>query len=65
MYKDGVLGKKLTRVTTIKKDPMRPAKGIVSFSCFPLETRNTINENNIAPTNKMRKVMVGKPKANA
>jgi hypothetical protein len=65
MYKEGVLGKKLTSTTTIKKKPIRPAKGIVSFLPFLFVIKKTISENIIAPTNNIRKVIVGKPNANA
>jgi len=65
MYRDGASGKRLARTTTIKKKLISPAKGMVSFSCLPLDNRNMDRENRIDPTNKIRKVMVGKPSAKA
>jgi len=65
IYKDGAFGKKLLKTTTTKKKLIRPANGIVSFSCFPLEAINAISENKMDPTKSMRKVIVGKPSAKA
>lgn len=66
IYNEGALGKIVDSVTTIKKKPISPANGIVaSFSCFPFDIKKKTNENTIAPTNKMRKVIVGNPIAKA